>query len=195
MESSFGLIVLAVIVFLLHNSQDTADGSGEIADEVAGAAIGAASSVAGAVNDAVEVVMALSKSQVQQIIRDAAAANGVDPALMLAIAKQESGFNPANINRMDPSYGLFQIQTFWLTHFGFANDYRQLLDAQFAADLAAKILLYFQSRINPQTKDFFEFPAEVDIYNVGETAWAKGHRNLPYRDSVLNYYRSFGGVA
>src|ERR1041385_8778598 len=53
---------------------------------------------------------------VQQIICDAAVAHGVEPALMLAIAKKESSFNPANINPSDPSYGLFQIQTFWLKY-------------------------------------------------------------------------------
>lgn len=152
----------------------------------------------GPIGDVLEVmdgVKKLSQSRVQQIIRDAAADAGIEPAIMLAVAKQESGFNPANINKSDPSYGLFQIQLFWLKYFGYPQDAQLLLDPVFASQLAGQILNYFKGRINSQTRDYFQLPAEIDIYNVGETLWNKGRRNLAYRDSVLKFYRDFGGTA
>jgi soluble lytic murein transglycosylase-like protein len=130
---------------------------------------------------------------VEQIIRKVAEAYGEDAALMLAIAKTETNFNPRAINLSDPSYGLFQIQAFWLTYFGFSKEPEQLYDPEFSANLAARILKYFRGRQNPQTGDYFQFPNEADIYNVGESLWREGRRNLAYRDKVLIFYRNFGG--
>lgn len=122
---------------------------------------------------------------IMEMIRRVSLANGVDPALMLAIAKQESDFNPAATNPSDPSYGLFQIQRFWLQYFGHdPADIEQLYNAAFATGLACEIILYFQNK-------GFTFPQQVDIYNVGETLWRDGRRNAAYRDAVNRFYNEF----
>ena len=130
---------------------------------------------------------------IAEIIESAAAKWNQDPALMKAIAQKESGNNPAAVNPSDPSYGLFQIQEFWLSYFGYRRDKQLLMDPVIASDVAARILRYFRLRVNPLTGDYFQFPAEVDIYNVGETKWARGVRNPAYRDDVARLYRVFGG--
>jgi len=122
---------------------------------------------------------------IEAMIRHTANSAGVDPAVMLAICRKESSFNPAAVNPADPSYGLFGIKpTPWLAHFGYSSDYVQLFNAQTNATLACKIVEYFQER-------GFVFPDQADIYNVGETLWAKGRRNVAYRDSIKSFYRSF----
>lgn len=198
MEIALAVIALALFIFRNTGEETPADQTTtEIesdAQMIAGT-VGWIDPVTGTVANVVEAAMKLTKKQVQQIIRDAAGRNGLEEALLLAIAQKESGFNPANINSRDPSYGLFQIQTFWLKYFGYGPDYQQLLDPQFASELACKILLYFKSKVNPQTGDHFQFPAEVDIYNVGETKWAQGIRNPNYRNDVIRFYQAFGGVA
>ena len=119
------------------------------------------------------------------MIRRVALERGVDPALMLAIAKQESNFDPSAINPSDPSYGLFQIQSFWLQYFGHdPADIEQLFNAAFATGVACEIILYFQNK-------GFTFPQQVDIYNVGETLWRDGRRNAAYRDAVNRFYNEF----
>jgi hypothetical protein len=131
---------------------------------------------------------------IDDIIRESAAVHGQEFALMKAIARKESSFNPSAVNLSDPSYGLFQIQDFWLPHAGYPQDKNLLLDPVVAADVAGWILGYFQKRVNPHTGRTFTFPAEVDIYNVGETLWRNGVRNITYRDDVTRFYREYGGL-
>lgn len=49
------------------------------------------------------------KNLIKQRIVAAAKANGVDPALALAVAAQESGFNPNAVNKSTGASGLFQL--------------------------------------------------------------------------------------
>lgn len=131
-----------------------------------------------------------------RIYQETAEQYGEDWRLLKAFARVESSENPKAVNLNDPSYGLFQIQAFWLFHFGLIDeraypdqvrDY--LIDPVRATDCACRILQYFRKRTNPHTLAPFKFPSEADIYNVGETLWAKGRRNLSYRDRVKNEYQ------
>lgn len=121
---------------------------------------------------------------IQDMIRATAQASAVDPALMLAIAEKESSFDPSAVNPSDPSYGLFQIQTFWLATFGFPEDPQSLLEGQFNCEIACRIIQYFQGR-------GYSLPDQVDVYNVGETNFRKGRRNIAYRDAVVSFYRTY----
>jgi hypothetical protein len=121
---------------------------------------------------------------IQDMIRRVSRERGRDPALMLAIAKRESDFNPAAVNPSDPSYGMYQIQKFWLPYFGHEVDKEQLFDAEFCTNVACEIILYFELK-------GFKFPQQVDIYNVGETLWRDGRRNAAYRDAVNRFYSEF----
>ena len=52
--------------------------------------------------------MGVTNRDIRQMVREAAAENNIDPALALAIAKNESGFNP---NTVGPTgdYGVMQL--------------------------------------------------------------------------------------
>ena len=126
-------------------------------------------------------------SPVQAVVFNAARAWGVDPSLELAVVEHESGFNPAAVNSSDPSYGLGQVMRFWLKFFNYKDDTTQLLDAQFNANITARILLYFQSK-------GFKLPDQIDIYNVGETLWRKGTRNASYRNHVVELYNKWKSI-
>jgi hypothetical protein len=123
---------------------------------------------------------------------------GEDWRLVKAFAIKESSENPNASNPGDPSFGLFGIQAFWLSTFGNgdpAQAQELLRDPQFATDTFCRILRYFRSRTNPHTLDNFQFPAEADIYNVGETLWAKGVQNVAYREFIVQKYQELSQIS
>lgn len=61
-------------------------------------------------NQAVSTVRpSMSRQDVQSMIVNIAQQEGVDPSLALAVAQQESGFNPSAVGDGGKSFGLFQI--------------------------------------------------------------------------------------
>jgi len=132
------------------------------------------------------------------IYQDIAHAHGDDWRLAKVFAMKESSENPNAENPRDPSYGLFGIQSLWLVHFRFLDNddpeleskAKELLkNPRIATEMFFRILAYFRGRTNPQTLQNFRFPAEADIYNVGETLWSQGIRNVAYRDFINREYR------
>ena len=80
---------------------------------ILGAAVGAASPIPGgtaigALGGALYGVVT-GKDQYKRAIREAAKQYGIDPNLALAIAQQESGFNPKAVNAASGATGLFQL--------------------------------------------------------------------------------------
>ena len=131
------------------------------------------------------------QADIQMIIIAAARKHGVDPAMALAYVEVESSFNPAAINPSDPSYGLGQIQAFWVEYFHLgsgADAPRLLMDPWFNADVLARIIHYFF-----HAGRGFNFGDHADIYNVGETLWRKGVRNEIYRSKILSAYERWKG--
>jgi len=74
-----------------------------------GAAGGAAFGLGYSVGDLFEGKKAPAKADIRSAIAEAARRQGVDPALALAVAMQESGFNPAAVNKASGATGLFQL--------------------------------------------------------------------------------------
>lgn len=83
-----------------------------------------------------------NSASIQQQIIAGAKANGIDPALALAVARQESGFNPGAINSSSGAMGLFQLMPKTATGLGVTNafDPGQNIDAgtRYLRDLLAK---------------------------------------------------------
>ena len=141
----------------------------------------------------------LSRQAILDLIYRAAVRYRVDPDLMAAIIEKESSFRADAINPSDPSYGLGQVQTFWVWYFGYVatnDDARAkawLMNPAQNVEIVAQILRYFAGRTNPRTGGNFRFPEEADLYNVGETLWRKGVRNLGYRDDVTRIFNRLKG--
>ena len=131
----------------------------------------------------------------ENLIQQWSAAFEVEPAVMKAIIKAESAFDPRAKNPKDPSFGLGQIMPFWFEYFGFpisnvqtptAADIAMMLDPNTNLHAMARVIDYFQVR-------GFRFPDQADIYNIGESNWYRMRRNIPYRDRVLGFYKEFIG--
>jgi hypothetical protein len=147
--------------------------------------------------------MANAPANLDAIYKSVAEVYGEDWRLLKAFARKESSENPLAVNPGDPSYGLFAIQSHWLVYFKQldlkdsdreAKAREMLSDPTFATDMCCRILRYFRNRTNPSTLAGFRFPEEADIYNVGETLWAKGVRNAAYRDFIVSEYRKLSAV-
>jgi hypothetical protein len=127
---------------------------------------------------------------VARVIRVAAAKTGQSEVLLKAVMFVESRFRPDavnNANPNNPSIGLGQIRPVpWLRYFGFdaVADRERLYEAPFNAEKTAEILTYFQRR-------GFQFPAQADVYNLGETEFNKGVRNDDYRAKVEQAFAWF----
>jgi soluble lytic murein transglycosylase-like protein len=67
-----------------------------------------------------------STAQIQQMITQAATNAGIDPALALAVAQQESGFNPNAVGPTNSNgttdYGVFQINSSNLSSLGLTSN-------------------------------------------------------------------------
>lgn len=115
----------------------------------------------------------------------------LEPALIRAVIRTESNFNPRAKNPADPSWGLMQITP------GLAADYGIIADP-FNPSRAEINLLYneennmdvgcwFLSRLMSK----YPFDEAVQMYNVGETGYKRGVRNLNYLEKVKRYYEQY----
>ncbi len=115
----------------------------------------------------------------------------VNPAIIRAIIKVESNFNPRAKNPLDPSYGLMQITP------GLAADYGLISDP-FSPTRQEINLLYDESN-NMNIGCWFlagllnkyDFDTAIQMYNVGETGYKKGVRNSTYLERVKRHYGKY----
>lgn len=115
----------------------------------------------------------------------------LEPALVKAIAKVESNFNPAAKNPSDPSYGLMQITP------ALAYDYGGLVrDYQTPSDLEIEMIMDINNNLsvacwflNHLSK--YDFQQQIMSYNVGERGYKDGRRNVSYYNKARGYYESY----
>jgi soluble lytic murein transglycosylase-like protein len=125
----------------------------------------------------------------RDLIRDQAQASRYQNFFVLqGLALTESSLDPSAHSKKN-SYGLFQIyhaaNFSWLRSFGYSDsDLNKLYDPVFNTQIAIRVVRYFEGK-------GYKFPAQADIYNVGETEWAKGVRNESYRQKVIEYSSEF----
>lgn len=110
---------------------------------------------------------------------------GVDPALALAIARQESGFNPNAYGdrNVGGSYGLFQIHQ--PSHPGYKGKFDPTQNIQYGVGLLANLNKRFGGDLNKV----------IQAYNAGAGAVSSGKipnstRNI-YLPNVLKYYNEY----
>ena len=119
-------------------------------------------------------VISGTPQQYVNLIKEAAKANNLPASLLSALFKNESSFNPKakNVNRMEKSYGLAQINT--LAH---KVTRKQAEDPKFAINFAAK-------RLGEMVKKYGLFEG-IQAYN---TPGAIGSKQLiDYATKVLKY--------
>lgn len=111
---------------------------------------------------------------------------GIDPALVLAIIEQESGFNPNAVNLNDPnggSFGLMQMQVPTAKDMGYASDDpRGLFDPATAIALGVAYLGWIASYL--ARYGITGENAMVAAYNAGVGRVRQGLPNYPYVTAV-----------
>lgn len=133
----------------------------------------------------------LSTAQIQAMITQAANNAGIDPAIALAVAQQESGFNPNEVNSANTNgttdYGVFQINSTNLASLGLTSN---PLDPQANINAGVGLLAQLLNQYNGDVQ------TALWAYNAGPGSVANG--NLPastanYITAVTNGITQFGG--
>ena len=116
----------------------------------------------------------------------------IDPALVKAIIKVESNFNPNNKNPADPSYGLMQITP------GLAYDYGVIdSSSKNVSSYNEKLLLDIYTNLDVGCKflskllDKYPLDQAIQSYNVGERGYYLGRRNSIYLEKVKKEYEYY----
>lgn len=116
---------------------------------------------------------------------------GLEPALVKAIAKVESDFDPGAKNPLDPSYGLLQVSPALAYDYGLISDYinPSWLEIEMILNIDNNLNIgcWFLSRLMNK----YEFDQAVQSYNVGERGYFLGRRNPDYLSKVRQYYESY----
>jgi len=122
---------------------------------------------------------------------------GVDPALVAAHAKTESGWDPSAVNLENPeldydsSYGLLQVQLATAQDFGKVANYREatseeiswLMDVDHNVQVGAWNIARWQKK--------YPFDVAIQMYNVGESGYNRGYRNSGYLRRVKEAYDEY----
>ena len=116
---------------------------------------------------------------------------GVDRALVKAIAKVESNFNPRAKNPADPSYGLMQITPILAQDFGLVKDYRNPTASEIERLYDLENNLYVGCSQLAHLRSIRSFNVAVQMYNVGQAGYMKGVRNYDYLNKVRSYYDKY----
>ena len=132
--------------------------------------------------------------ELERLMASKADQYGVDRALVKAVAKIESNFDPRAKNPADPSYGLMQITPMLAQDYGLVKDYRNpsSLEIERLYDLNNNLYvgcsqLAHLTRIRP-------FDVAVQMYNVGQTGYMNGYRNYDYLNKVRSYYEKYSSL-
>lgn len=128
----------------------------------------------------------------EDLIRKASQTWGVDLAIIKAVIRKESAFNPEAVNPTDPSYGLMGITPIAAQDFGFVRDYRQVTETEIATIFQVENNLNIGVRKLSSLLRKYPFDAAVQMYNVGESGYKdKGRRNFSYLSEVKRFYNEY----
>lgn len=127
---------------------------------------------------------------VQERIEYHAGQWGLEVALVKAIAKAESNFNPTAKNPSDPSYGLMQVSSMLAQDYGLIADYRTVswLEIEMMMEINNNLSIACEFLKNLSK---YSFDQQVQSYNVGEWGYKTGSRNPDYLDKVRGYYEQY----
>ncbi len=114
-----------------------------------------------------------------QLIAVSAARNGVDPDLMVAVMRQESGFNSRALSYKGAS-GLMQLMPGTARRFGVSN----IFDAAQNIEGGARYLRFLLDSFNGDVK------LVLAGYNAGENAVVNSGYKIPRYKETQNYVRS-----
>jgi soluble lytic murein transglycosylase-like protein len=133
---------------------------------------------------------AFKRSRYAVHIQEAARVNNLDPALLHAVIRAESGYNPGAISPKG-AVGLMQLMPETARRYSVRNRWDPLQNIHGGARYLSDLLRLFNNDLR----------LAVAAYNAGEQAVMKhGNRIPPYAETmayvprVLTYYRKYRGI-
>lgn len=134
----------------------------------------------------------LPEINIQELIKEKAKFWKVELALVKAIVKVESNFNPDAKNPSDPSYGLMQITPMLAQDYGLVRNYRAVTNSEIATLLDPSKNLDVGCWYLSDLMGRYSFDEAVQMYNVGITGYTiNGARNTDYLEKVRRYYEQY----
>jgi hypothetical protein len=124
-------------------------------------------------------VSTTGNAKYDELIAQSAARNGVDPNLMVAVMRQESGFNSRALSYKGAS-GLMQLMPGTARRFGVTN----IFDAAQNIEGGARYLRFLLDSFNGDVK------LVLAGYNAGENAVVNSGYKVPRYKETQNYVRS-----
>jgi soluble lytic murein transglycosylase-like protein len=128
----------------------------------------------------------MTTEEIKQQIVDTAKAQGLDPNLALAVAQQESSFNPNALAREkngSASYGLFQINNSNFTSMGITNPLDVTQNINAGVSYLAKLFNQYGGDVSKT----------LSAYSGGPGLVANGFVNTNYVNGVMSKYQAFAG--
>lgn len=133
-----------------------------------------------------------SSDGIQQLIRSNAEKFNIPPALLKAVVKVESNFNPYAVNPSDPSYGLCQVTPILAATYGYVRDWRNPTDAEIAFISRPDVNCLIGARFLGYTVNKYGLDIGVQMYNCGETGYnTNGVRVPAYLEKVKRWYDEY----
>lgn len=110
---------------------------------------------------------------------------GLDRNFVRAIIKVESDGNTKAFNPAGPSYGLMQITPILAATYGYVKDYLNPTEAEIKLMFDVSINSEIGCRYIRYLIDRYPKDVAIQMYNLGESGYKSGKRNLPYLEKVL----------
>jgi soluble lytic murein transglycosylase-like protein len=115
----------------------------------------------------------------------------VNQAIIKAIIKKESDFDPDAVNPNDPSYGLMQVGLMVAQDYGAVKDYKnptaeelaELMDPQKNINIGTRHLSSLLSR--------YPLDTAIQMYNLGTAKYNRGFRVPDYLAKVKGFYNEY----
>jgi len=115
----------------------------------------------------------------------------LNPALIKAHARVESGFDVNAKNPADPSYGLMQITPMLASDYGLIVNWRSPSKSEIERIYNVKNNLNVACWFIRNLRIKHTMEEAIQMYNVGEAGYRKGVRNLTYLKTVRKYYEQY----
>lgn len=140
----------------------------------------------------------LPEINIQKLIEEKAEFWKVELALVKAIIKVESNFDPLarNYERssgdLDDSFGLMQVTPALAQDYGLVRNYRDITNSEIATLFNPSKNLDVGCWYLADLTGRYSFDKAVQMYNVGVTGYLiNGARNLDYLEKVKVYYERY----
>jgi len=140
---------------------------------------------------AVAGTKAIESGTLDAIIQENSIRFRVPEALIRAIIKVESDYNPYAVNPSDPSYGLMQVTPILAETYGYCRDHVNPTEAEIAMIMRPELNVMIGTKFLGELTSRHSLEESIQMYNVGEAGFNAGRRSPDYLEKVMRYYNEY----